>query len=118
MGGKSIFHRRHWARSFSLTSKRRVFTLDPIHHRIDIPAWLGKIQKIRCVRRMLFIRQLGLKAYIDFSGAIHTRYSHAIGAMYFAGKISELVAGKQTKTDVEELLQSSKENLRVEGYLH
>lgn len=67
---------------------------------------------------MLFIRQLGLKAYIDFSGAIHTRYSHAIGAMYLAGKISDLVAGKQTKTDVEELLQSSKDTLMAAGFLH
>jgi len=74
------------------------------------------------VRRMLFIRQLGLKAYIDFPGAIHTRYSHALGAMHLAGKITDLLIQKmdenESSSTIKESLSSSKNDLIAAGFLH
>jgi hypothetical protein len=45
---------------------------DPIHGNIEMPKWLMKISKEKAFRRIMFIRQLGLKEYVDFPGAIHT----------------------------------------------
>jgi HD superfamily phosphohydrolase len=102
---------------------RKLVTLDPIHGRIEIPPWLAEIEKFQCVRRMMFIRQLGLKAYIDFPGAIHTRYSHALGAMYLAGKVSEQLADKISKKGPEGIqvaknLRDNKNDLMAGGFLH
>src|SRR2546428_14114434 len=54
------------------------------------PPWLTAIETSTPVRRMTLIRQLGLKAYIDFPGAIHTRFSHALGVMELAGPLASL----------------------------
>ena len=64
---------------------------DPIHGSIEMPSWLINISKERSVRRMMFIRQLGLKAYVDYPGAIHTRYSHVQGVMHLAGRVVDLL---------------------------
>jgi len=48
------------------------------------------MKDVEAIRRMFFIRQLGLKAYIDYPGAIHTRYSHSLGAMHLSGRITDL----------------------------
>jgi HD superfamily phosphohydrolase len=52
---------------------------DPIQGTIELPPWLINIKDEPVIRRMMSIRQLGLKAYMDFPGAIHTRHSHALG---------------------------------------
>ncbi len=99
----------------------RHVTLDPIHGRIEIPSWLTRIDRNPSVRRMMFIRQLGLKAYIDFPGAIHTRYLHGLGAMHLAGKISDLLAEKEKEkghTSTAENLRDSKNTLMAAGFLH
>src|SRR5205814_9560877 len=64
---------------------------DPIYGTIRPPPWLAAIETLTPVRRMTLIRQLGLKAYIDFPGAIHTRFSHALGVMELAGRITDLL---------------------------
>jgi HD superfamily phosphohydrolase len=101
--------------------QRRPVTLDPVHGRIEIPPWLTRIDRTPAVRRMMFIRQLGLKAYIDFPGAIHTRYLHGLGAMHLAGKISDLLAEKEKEkghTAIAENLHASKNALMAAGFLH
>ncbi len=70
---------------------------------------------------MLFIRQLGLKAYIDFPGAIHTRYSHALGAMHLAEKTTNVLIQKMREKNmslIENCLISNRETLIAAGFLH
>jgi HD superfamily phosphohydrolase len=51
-----------------------------------VPEVLFPLLKEKSVRRMQFIRQLGLKAFIDFPNAIHRRYSHVVGVMHLTGR--------------------------------
>src|SRR3989304_7026510 len=99
---------------------RRVFP-DPIAGKIELPTWLIKIREEAAIRRMLFIRQLGLKAYIDFPGAIHTRYSHALGVMYLAKKTTNVLLQKmkdKNKALIEDSLKANEEELIAAGFLH
>jgi len=104
-----------------MSSQRRHIVPDPIAGSIELPTWLVKIIDEPAIRRMLFIRQLGLKAYVDFPGAIHTRYSHALGTMYFARKITDMLAQKmydKGKRILAENLSLNKEILMAAGFLH
>lgn len=70
---------------------------------------------------MISIRQLGLKAYIDFPGAIHTRYSHVLGAMNLAGRVVDILQEIQNdagKTVIGENLRESRTELVAAGFLH
>jgi len=73
----------------------KTLVTDPIHGTIEMPRWLVNISKEKAVRRMMFIRQLGLKAYVDFPGAIHTRYSHLLGVMHLSGEIVDLLSRRE-----------------------
>jgi HD superfamily phosphohydrolase len=61
-------------RSWTMSEVNRTVT-DPVAGTIPLPFWFLKIKDIPVVRRMLFIKQLGLKAYVEFPGAMHTRYT-------------------------------------------
>ena len=70
---------------------------------------------------MIFNRQLGLKAYIDYPGAIHTRYSHALGVMHLAGKIVDILSELESNKGLPEIpenLQANKNNIMAAGFLH
>jgi HD superfamily phosphohydrolase len=104
-----------------MSSQRKHIFPDPIAGKIELPLWLVKIKEEPAVRRMLFIRQLGLKAYIDFPGAIHTRYSHALGAMYLAKKTTDLLFEKmheKNRSLIENSLRTNEEELIAAGFLH
>lgn len=104
-----------------MSIQRRHVVPDPIAGSIELPPWLIKIKEEPAVRRMLFIRQLGLKAYIDFPGAIHTRYSHALGVMYLAKKITDLLIQnmkEKNRAIIEKSLETNKEELTAAGFLH
>lgn len=104
-----------------MSSQRRHLVPDPIAGTIELPTWLVKIKDEPAIRRMLFIRQLGLKAYVDFPGAIHTRYSHALGTMYLARKIADLLIQKMNdrgKRTLAENLSVNRERLMAAGFLH
>src|SRR6267143_1204300 len=94
---------------------------DPIHGNIRPPPWLIAIDTMTPVRRMTLIRQLGLKAYIDFPGAIHTRYSHAIGVMELAGRLVDLLALKlerDGKPNSVSNLRANRSTIMAAGFLH
>lgn len=70
---------------------------------------------------MMFIRQLGLKSYIDFPGAIHTRYSHAIGVMHLAERLTDMLVEKeQNKGNVDTVanISGNKNNIMAAGFFH
>jgi HD superfamily phosphohydrolase len=94
---------------------------NPIHGTIDIPDWLLRIINEKAVRRMLFIRQLGLKAYIDYPGAIHTRYSHVLGVMHLAGRIIDMLSEFERNKGRKETaasLSNNKINVMAAGFFH
>jgi HD superfamily phosphohydrolase len=94
---------------------------DPIQGTIELPPWLVSMKDEPAVRRMMFIRQLGLKAYIDFPGAIHTRYSHSLGTMHLSGRMTEMLSEKMTKKgkhDIAKNLKDNKNNIMAAGFLH
>ena len=104
-----------------VSSQRKHVFPDPIAGKIELPPWLITIKEEPAVRRMLFIRQLGLKAYIDFPGAIHTRYSHALGVMFLANKTTELLIEKMNakrNKSIENCLKARKNELIAAGFLH
>ena len=94
---------------------------DPILGQLKIPNWLREIESFPSVRRMLYIRQLGLKSSIDFPGAIHTRYGHSLGAMHLAGVLVDTLAERmhdEGNSKIEENLKSNKNILMASGLLH
>lgn len=94
---------------------------DPIHGSIEMPTWFLKIKEEKSVRRMMFIRQLGLKAYIDYPGAIHTRYSHVQGVMHLAGRVVDMLRDYEDKkghTETATNLQRNKSTIMAAGFLH
>jgi HD superfamily phosphohydrolase len=106
-------------RSWTMSEVNRTVT-DPVAGTIPLPFWFLKIKDIPVVRRMLFIKQLGLKAYVDFPGAMHTRYSHALGVMHLAGKVAEILESKLRKQNDEaaSVVSDNKDNLMAAGFLH
>ena len=94
--------------------------IDPIHGSIKMPLWLVAINDEPAIRRMMFIRQLGLKSSIDFPGAIHTRYSHCIGTMFLAKKILTTLREKAEGEDKElvDLLDENENTVMAAGFLH
>src|SRR5438445_2612723 len=94
---------------------------DPIHGTIRPPPWLKSIDTLTPVRRMALIRQLGLKAYIDFPGAIHTRYSHALGVMELSVRLTDLLISKLQKLgrpNSVSNLKSNRDTIAAAGFLH
>jgi uncharacterized protein len=94
---------------------------DPIQGTIELPQWLVTIKDEPAVRRMMFIRQLGLKAFIDFPGAIHTRYSHALGTMHLSGQMADMLSEKMAKNRkhiIAKNLEQNKNNIMAAGFLH
>jgi HD superfamily phosphohydrolase len=69
----------------------------------------------------MFIRQLGLKAYMNFPGAIHTRYSHALGTMQLAGNMVDMLSTKMKnkgKQFISQNLIDNRNNVMAAGFLH
>jgi hypothetical protein len=100
---------------------RKHYVTDPIHGDIELPNWLIRIKDELPIRRMNNIRQLGLKALIDFPGAIHTRYLHSLGTMHLAGKlIDSLILKEETKgrSDLKKSLSNNKKCLQAAAFFH
>jgi len=100
---------------------RRNVVIDPIHGNIKMPRWLVRIKEEPPIRRMMDIKQLGLKAFIDFPGAIHTRYLHCLGTMHLAGKLVDLLIEKAETSGRLNLkcnLENNKNALMAAGFFH
>lgn len=103
-------------------SKRNV-VIDPIHGKIELPQWLVRIKDEAPIRRMMGIKQLGLKAFVDFPGAIHNRYLHSVGTMFLAEKLSSLLVKKEEtsskpRADLVENLKNNRNALMAAGFFH
>jgi len=95
--------------------------VDPLHGIIKIPQWLLKLLPRPEIYRMINIRQLGLKAYADFPGAIHTRYIHSLGTMHVADKLRKCLLDKGTtsnQTALKENLEHNGPAIEAAGFLH
>lgn len=93
--------------------------VDPVHGSIKMPLWLIQIKDEPAIRKMIFIRQLGLKSSIDFPGAIHTRYSHCIGTMHLAKRILDTLRDKaEGDPELVELLKENENTVMAAGFLH
>lgn len=104
-----------------MSSSKRYLIPDPIAGMIELPTWLVKMRDEDAIRRMFFIRQLGLKAYIDYPGAIHTRYSHSLGTMHLAGKLTDLLIKKMDDKGnrvIAENLATNRDEIIAAGFLH
>lgn len=108
-----------YTKTFELTYRN--YVPDPIYGAIEIPDWLVRISKEKSIRRMMFIRQLGLKAYIDYPGAIHTRYSHVMGVMNLSGRIVNLLYEYEKNRGHKEIasaLKNNRINVMAAGFFH
>lgn len=63
---------------------------DPIHATITFDEREKKVIDHPFVQRLRFIRQLGLKSFV-YPGAVHDRFSHALGAMHLAGRVFDVL---------------------------
>jgi len=101
----------------------RHVVIDPIHGKIEMPQWLVRVKDEPPIRRMMNIKQLGLKAFIDFPGAIHTRYLHSLGTMFLVGKLVNLLIEKEKsrkngRRGLVENLKNNRNSLMAAGFFH
>jgi len=97
--------------------------IDPIHGSISLPQWLIRIKDEPPIRRTINIKQLGLKAWVDFPGAIHTRYLHSLGTMHLAAKLTDLLIKKEERRSYRrsgllENLRNNKNSLMAASFFH
>lgn len=94
---------------------------DPIHHRIAFDEFERKIIDHPFFQRLRFISQLSFLQTYVYPGAMHTRFTHCIGAMHVAGRLfGKMVAGSATiasRLGADEL-EALRRRVRVAGLLH
>ncbi len=77
---------------------------DPVHGFISIPdRRILQIIDDSAFQRLRQIAQMGL-SYLVYPGAHHTRFQHALGAMYLMGKALDVLARKGVEITAEERL--------------
>lgn len=94
---------------------------DPIHRTIPFSEREKRVIDHPFIQRLRYVRQLGL-SYLVYPGAIHDRFSHALGAMHVAGRIwtsiretsSEVLAAHFNEDDIAYFHQI----LRFAGLMH
>jgi len=99
--------------------------IDPLLGTIEIPPWLTTINDEPAIHRMMRIKQLGLKEFISFPSATHTRYMHSLGTMFLAGKLTDLLVKKEEnrekgrkRTRLADNLKNNKNVLMAAGFFH
>lgn len=95
---------------------------DPIHKRIAFNEFEREIIDHPFFQRLRFISQLGfIQAYV-YPGAVHDRFSHALGAMHVAGRLFGKIVEHAGVTFSDRLSQDEIEGLRrrvrLAGLLH
>lgn len=94
---------------------------DPIHHRIPFDAFERKVIDHPFFQRLRFISQLSFLQTYVYPGAMHTRFTHCLGAMHVAGRLfgkmigeSTLITSRLTSMEFEAL----RRRVRLAGLLH
>lgn len=94
---------------------------DPIHHRIPFSEFERQVIDHPFFQRLRFISQLSFLQTYVYPGAMHTRFTHCLGAMHVAGRLfgkmvdgSELIASRLTKDELGAL----RRRVRLAGLLH
>lgn len=95
--------------------KNTIEIRDPIHGAIVISRSERRVIESRVFQRLRYIKQLGL-ADFAFPGATHTRYSHSLGAMFFASKIFDHLFAASSLSCEE--LSHFKQCVRLAALLH
>lgn len=95
---------------------------DPVHKRITFNEFERGIIDHPFFQRLRFISQLGfIQAYV-YPGAVHDRFSHALGAMYVAGRLFSRILQSAGVTFSNRFSQDEIEGLRnrvrLAGLLH
>ncbi len=79
--------------AFWIVNKKKIFN-DPIYGFISIPFELVfDLIEHPYFQRLRHIKQLGL-THLVYPGALHTRFHHALGAMYLMGQAIEVIRSK------------------------
>jgi len=84
-----------------IINKRKIIN-DPVHGFIIIPSdFIFDILEHPYMQRLRRIKQLGLTSFV-YPGATHTRFQHALGALYLMGQAIENIRQKGTLITEEE----------------
>lgn len=93
-------------------NKRKIIN-DPVYGFINIPTELiFELISHPYFQRLRRIRQLGLAEFV-YTGATHTRFQHALGAMYLMGQAMEVLRSKGV-----EISYTEKESAQIAILLH
>lgn len=93
-------------------NKRKLIN-DPVYGFINIPTELiYEIIDHPYFQRLRRIRQLGLAEFV-YTGATHTRFQHALGAMYLMGQAIDTLRSKEVEISEEE-----KQSVQIAILLH
>jgi uncharacterized protein len=94
---------------------------DPVHKRIAFNEFERGIIDHPFFQRLRFISQLGFIQSYVYPGAVHDRFSHALGAMHVAGRLfghvvesAQEIFSRLTTQEIEGLRQ----RVRLAGLLH
>lgn len=94
---------------------------DPIHHRIAFDDFERRIIDHPFFQRLRFISQLSFLQTYVYPGAMHTRFTHCLGAMHVAGRLfGKMIAGSETiasRLGADEV-EALRRRVRVAGLLH
>jgi len=95
-----------------LSNSRKIFN-DPVYGFVEIPyGILFELIEHPYFQRLRRIRQLGLTDMV-YPGAIHTRFSHAIGALHLMSQAIEVLRSKGTS-----ILPQEAEGVQIAILLH
>jgi hypothetical protein len=82
-------------------NKKKIIN-DPLYGFVSIPTELiFDLIEHPYLQRLRHIRQLGLAEFV-YPGAVHSRFQHALGAMYLMGKVLSSLQAKGVQINAEE----------------
>ncbi|NQV90225.1 HD domain-containing protein [Candidatus Uhrbacteria bacterium] len=94
---------------------------DPIHKRIPFDSFERGIIDHPFFQRLRFISQLGFIQSYVYPGALHDRFTHALGAMHVAGRLFARILSSSSIFEERlshEDLESLRVRVRLAGLLH
>lgn len=91
---------------------------DPLYGTFDLPSWCQRLMDCWCVRRLRFIKQLGLKAYISYPGANHTRYEHSMGTYKLAERVCKHLSSNTRDMDTAGIIDKYSKTVEMAAFLH